>query len=182
MIVVFAQHGHGGGQLILGDVVCVAEHDAVRALDLVVEKFTEITHIQLALARVYHNGCAVERSGAVLRHVLDGADDVGQFADSRRLDEDTVRRKVGQHLMKRFAEITNERAADAPLIHLGDLYAAFFEKAAVNADLTKLVLDQYDLLRAICLGEQLFDQRGLTRAEKTGKNIDLCHAFKPSFR
>ena len=166
-LVMLAQQRDGGGQLVLGDIVGVAEHDATRALNLIVEELTEVAHIQLALARVDDDGRAVERSRAVLGHVLDRADDVGQLAHARRLDEDAVGGEVGQHLMQCLAEIADERAADAALIHLGDLHAALLEKARIDADLTELVLDQHDLFAAIRLGEQLFDQRGLTRAEKS---------------
>ena len=45
MVVVLPQQGNTGGQLILGQAVGMAEHDAVGVLNLITEKFTEILHI-----------------------------------------------------------------------------------------------------------------------------------------
>src|SRR5699024_6181047 len=51
-----------------------------------------------------------------------------------------------------------------------------FQKAAVDADLAELVLDQHHLLPLEGFTDQLFDQGRLACAQKAGKNVDLgCH-------
>ena len=55
------------------------------------------------------------------------------------------------YLTQGFSEITYQRAADAPGVHLTDLDAGFFEESAVNANLPELIFDQYDLLSFECL-------------------------------
>ena len=66
-------------------------------------------------------------------------------------------------------------AADAAGIHLRDLDAGILQKAAVDADLTELVLDQDHFLAMEGLGEELLDERGLTGTQKTRYNVDFCH-------
>ena len=147
--------------------------------DLVVVKLAEVFHIQFDLVDVGHRHKAVELHGQRLGHALDGAGDVGQFADARRLDEDAVGVVGLDDLLERLAEIAHERAADAAGVELVDLDAGLAHKAAVDADLAKFVLDEDDALPGEAFLDQLFDQRGLARAQKAGKNIDLglvfCH-------
>ena len=56
------------------------------------------------------------------------------------------------------AEITHQRAADAAGVQLIDLDAGLLQEAAVNADLTELVLDQHHLLTLKSVLQKLFDQ------------------------
>src|SRR5699024_2219451 len=56
------------------------------------------------------------------------------------------------------------------------IYVRHLQKAAVDADLAELVLDQHHLLPLEGLTDQLFDQSRFACAQKAGKNIDLgCH-------
>jgi hypothetical protein len=126
----------------------MAEHDAARVLDLVVEELAKVFHIQLALVGIDDGGEGIEND--VLSHdALHGTDDVGQLADARGLDENAIGGEVGQDLRERLGKITDQGTANATLIHLSDLHAALLEKARVNADLAEFVFDEHDLLAGI---------------------------------
>ena len=148
--------------------------------DLVVVELAEILHIHLALVCVCDGREAVELH-ILHMEVLHGANDVAQLADAGGLDQNAVGVELGEHLAQRLAEIADETAADAAGIHLGNLNAGLLQKAAVNRDLAKFVLDQHKLLACERLGNQLLDERRLARAEKAGENINFGHILK-SFR
>ena len=80
------------------------------------------------------------------------------------------------HVLQRLVEVAHQGAADAPGGHLADMHAGILQEPAVDADLAELVFDQYQLLAGERLGQQLFDEGRLARAQKTGDNIDLCHS------
>ena len=129
---------------------------------LVVEELAEVLHIDLGLGGVDYGDKAVElESGGLLLHPLHGGDDVGQLAHAGGLDDDAVGGVVGQYLLQGGAEVAHQGAADAAGVHLGDLHAGVLEKAAVDADLAELVLDEHDLLTVEGLVQQLFDESGL---------------------
>ena len=73
------------------------------------------------------------------------------------------------------------RAADAAGVQLIDLDAGLLQEAAVDADLTELVLDQNDLLAGKGLLDEFFDQSGLAGAQEAGKNINFGHSLNASF-
>ena len=85
------------------------------------------------------------------------------------------------HLLQGGAEITHQRAADAAGVQLIDLDAGLLQEAAVDADLTELVLDQNDLLAGKGLLDEFFDQSGLAGAQEAGKNINFGHSLNASF-
>ena len=60
-------------------------------------------------------------------------------------------------------------------------YAGLLQEAAVDADLTELVLDQNDLLAGKGLLDEFFDQSGLAGAQEAGKNINFGHSLNASF-
>ena len=166
-------------QLCLCNALGVREHDAACVFDLIVEEFTEILHIHLAFLYVHDRGKAVKHL-RIFGNALHRTDNIRKLAHARGLDENAVGCIGIQHLVQRLAEIADERAADATAVHLGNLNSRVLHKSAVNADLTEFVLDEHQLLPRICLGEQLLDERGLTRSQKSRKNIDLSHCFVPS--
>ena len=145
-------------------------------LHLVVEELAEVLHIDLGLGGVHHGDKAVEvQIGCLGLDALHGGNDVGQLAHAGGLDDDAVRGVVGQNLLEGRAEVAHQRAADAAGVHLGDLHPGVLQKAAVNADLAKLVFDEHDLLAAEHLVQQLLDESGLAGAQKAGDNVDFCH-------
>jgi hypothetical protein len=150
--VMLAEQGKAGSQLILCDMIGMTENDATSVLDLIVEELAKVFHIQFALVGVYHGGIAVQHD-IIAQHALNGAHNVRQFANARGLDQDAVGCEIGQYLCKGFGKVTNQRTTDAALIHLGDLYAAFLQKSAVNANLTEFIFDQNDLFTGVCLAE-----------------------------
>ena len=155
--VVGTQHGYVGGQLGLVHVLGPAEEDSGGVLHLVVEELAEVLHIHLGLGGVHHG------------------DDIGQLAHAGGLDDDAVGRIGIQHLLEGGAEIPYQGAADAAGIHLRDLDAGILQKAAVDADLTELVLNENEFFAAVGFADHFFDERGLAGAEKTGKNINCRH-------
>ena len=96
-----------------------------------------------------------------------------------RLDKDTIRVELLEHLRQSLAEITYQRAANAALAHFGDFNAGVLQKAAVNGNLAELVFDEDELFALKSFGDQLADQRGFACAEEAGKNIDFRHILMP---
>ena len=172
--VMLAEERDGGLDLGGGGSVGVGQDDATGVLHLVVEEFTEVLHVHLALACVHHGGEAA-KDGAFGGGTLYGADHVGELAHARGLDEDTVGRVLGQHLRQSLTEVANQGAADAARVHLVDLDACLGQKAAVDADLAELVLNEDELLACVGLSDELLDEGGLTGAQKAGENVDLGH-------
>ena len=149
--------------------------------DLVIVELAEVLHIHLDLVHVSHGDKAVQLHVQVLGHALDGAGHIGQLAHARRLDDDAVGVILLHHLLQGGAEIAHQRAADAAGVQLVDLDAGLLQKAAVDADLAELVLDQNDLLARKGLLDELFDKGGLTGTKEAGENIDLGHNAVASF-
>ena len=179
VLVVLADHGDALVELFFLHAVSAAEDDGVGRLDLVVVELAEVLHIHLALRRIRHSH-KVAQLHVVRRDLAHGADDVRQLADARRLDQDTVRRVFGDDLFERAAEIADQRAADAAGVHLRDLDPGLLQKAAVDADLAEFILDQDQLLAVVGFLDHFLDERRLAGAEKTGININFCHAKTPS--
>ena len=130
-------------------------------LHLIIEKFAEILHIDLCFLCVYDRRETVEFDIGKVQ-IFDCLNDIAQFADAGRFDEDTVRMELLYDLFQSFAEISDQTAADAARIHFIDLYAGILEEAAVNADLAEFVFDQHDLLTLVSFFDQFLDQRRLT--------------------
>ena len=179
--VLLTQHGHSGGDLFLGGVLGAAQDDAACVADLVVVELTEVLHIHLDLIDVGHGDEAAQLNIQMLGHALDSAGHVGQLADAGGLDDDAVGVVLLHHLLQSGAEIAHQRAADAAGVQLIDLDAGLLQKAAVDADLAELVLDEHDLLACKGLFDELLDKGGLTGAKEAGENIDLGHSLKCLF-
>ena len=170
--VALPQQGQGGFQLFGADAAGAAEHDGPRVADLVVVEFAEVLDVQLALRRVADRHRRVHVHAL---HALHRADDVAQLADAAGLDQDAVG-VVGFHdLVQRLGEIAHQGAADAAAVELVHLDARLGHEAAVDADLAEFVLDQHKLLAHVGLGNPLFDQRGLARAQEAGKKVYFRH-------
>ena len=164
--IVCTQQCYRLGNLFLGNTARVRQHDASCVFDLVIEEFTEILHIHLALFHVGNRGKAVEHN-PLCGNTLHGTDNIGKLANPRGLDQNAVGRVVGEHLLQCLAEVTHQRAADTAAVHFGHFDPRILHEAAVDADLTEFVFDQNQLFARIHLIQKLFDQRGLSRAQKT---------------
>ena len=156
--------------------VGVREDDCGCVSYLVVIELAEVLHVHLTLADVGNGGECVE-DGIVPIGCHSSLDNVGELAYSRRLDDNAIGRKSLYNLAERLCKIADQRAADAAGVHLGDLDTRILKKAAVNTDLTKLVLDKHDLLVSVSLLDKLLYKRGLSGSEKSGKNIYFRHFY-----
>ena len=161
--VVLPKEGQHFRQLRLRHVLGPAQDDGAGALHLVVEELAEVLHVHLRLLGVHHGGEGVQLD-IVGVDALHRADDVGELAHARGLDEDPVRRVLGEDLLQRPAEVAHQRAADAAGVHLVHLDARVLHERAVDADLAELVLDQHQLLAFVRLRDQLLDEGGFPRA------------------
>ena len=176
VVVKFLYHCDSFCELLLGKLLRAAENDCFRALYLIFVELAEVLHIHLDFRRVSYSCCAVELDfiAADIKHCLDN---IGKLSYTRRLDENSVGAELLENLRQRLSEITDKRAADTALIHLGDLNARVLHKAAVNADFTELVFDKNELFAVIALFEKLLYERCFTRSEKARKYIYLCHCY-----
>ena len=154
----------------------MAQNQAAGICDLVIEKFSEVLLIHLALLGIYHCGKAVQLYVMGV-DVLHGTDNVAQLADAGRFDQNAIRMILFQHLFQCLAEIAHQAAADTAGVHLGDLYAGILQKAAVNADLAEFVFDQHQLFAYIALTDQLLNQSGFAGAQKAGEYCNFCHCI-----
>ena len=179
--VLFPQHCHGSGDLFLAGGLGAAEQDAACMADLVIVELAEVLHIHLDLVHIGHGDKAVQLHVQMFGHALHGAGHIAQLAHAGRLDDDAVRVVLLHHLLQSGAEIAHQRAADAAGVQLIDLDAGLLQKAAVDADLAELVLDEHDLLACKGLFDELLDKGGLTGAKEAGENINFGHSLKCLF-
>jgi len=177
--VVSADKLNGLCKLFLGETLGVAENDSTCAFDLVVEEFTEILHIHLALLCIYHCGCRVE-SDICKSKILHSLDNVGELTYTGGLDKDPFGSVGFDDLGESLSEIAHERAADAAGVHLRDLNACLLKKSAVDTDIAELVFNNYQLFACKGLADKLFYKCCLSGSEKAGENIDFNH-YDPSF-
>ena len=158
LLIVLAQHGHSRIELALLHFLCAGEQNGAGVFHLIIEEFTEILHINLALYGVYYGDKAVQlQFDTRILYTLHGGNHIGQLAHAGRLDDDAVGGVGIQHFLQCGTEITHQRAADTAGVHFGDLHAGALQKAAVNTDLTEFVFNQDDLFLFECLIQKLFD-------------------------
>ena len=173
--VLLPDHGHGAGDLVLTGSAGTAQNDGIGMADLVVVELTEVLHVQPHLVHVRHGHKAVQLHIPLGGNALHSLGHVAQLAHAGGLDQDAVRLVLVDNLLQSLPEVAHQAAADAAGVHLGNLDAGLLQKAAVDADLAELILDEHQLLARVGLGNQLLDERGLAGAQKAGKNINLGH-------
>ena len=156
--------GDGRGKLILVHALGAAQNYRAGVADLIVIKLAEVFHIHTDLLRVRdgYKGAKLDRELA--RNALNGAGDVGELADSARLDEDELGLVFLDNVPEGGAEIADEAAADAAVVQLVYSNAALLKKAAVDADLAEFVFDEDDALALEALFYELFNKSGLSGA------------------
>ena len=174
-----AQHGNGLVEALLRALSRAGQQDGTGMRHLILEKLTEVLEVHFCLERVNNGYKAVQLNLEV--SVLYRSDNVRQLADAGRLDQDAVRMVLVHNIVQRLAEVANQRAADTACVHLVYNNAGILEKAAVNADLTELVLDQNNLLTLERIGQQTLDEGRLAGTQKTGNNINFSHALSLHF-
>ena len=172
--VVLAHERNGVFKLFLARDVGMREDYAVCRFYLVVEELAEILHIHFALCGV--DDCRIGVYGAILKvGAVNCANDVGELAHARGFNQNPIGIVLLAHLLQRLGKIAHERTADTARVELVNLYARVGEKASVYADIAEFVLNEDEFFAGVSFLYQLFDERGFARAEKTGKNIYLCH-------
>ena len=167
-------------QLLLAHIICTAEDQGAGKLDLIVIELAEILHIHFALVRIGYR-CKSVQLCALRLGILYGADHIAQLSHAGGFDQNAVRVELVQHLMQSLPKVTNQAAADAAGVHLGNIDAGILQKAAVNSDLAEFIFNQNQLLPSISLFDQLFNQGCFTGTQKTGENINFCHHSHLSF-
>ena len=173
--VVLPEHGHCGVQLGLGNGIGTRQNNGGSGLHLVVVELTEVLHIHLDLACI-GNRHGVAQGDLIVGHFVHCADDIGQLAHTGGLNENPVGVVLLDNLFQSLAEVAHQRAADAAGVHLGNVDARILKETAVNADFAELIFNQHQLLSLVTFGNQLFNQRSLAGAQKSGKNINFCHS------
>ncbi len=98
----------------------MAENNARRRFNLVVEKFAEVFHISSALNRVHYGGIAVDYAVFKVR-ALYRTDYVGKLAHARRFNKYSVGRVLFIHFFKSLCKIAYERTANTARIKLVNL-------------------------------------------------------------
>jgi hypothetical protein len=163
--VLFLQHSDASRQFFFGDPVGMRKNDTASIRHLIVEKFAEILHVHLALARVDDRAESVQFRVRQIR-ARHRFDHVAQFTDAGRLDHDPVGVVFFGNFLQRLCEIPDEGTANASRIHFGNINARVLQKAAVYPDLAKFVFDQNDLLSRVRLFNQLFNECGFACPQK----------------
>ena len=156
------------------------KEDGACVLYLVREELSEVLHVHLISLGIDYCSEAVEFYLVILE-ILNSNDNIRELAYARWLDKDPVRIILLDDLVECLAEVSDECAADAARDHLVDLYAGLSEESCVDSDLTKLVLDQNDVLCLIAFGYKFFDQCCLACSEESGEDIYFCHFVRLSF-
>ena len=164
------------GKLLFGGLIGVAENNTSRVFYLIVEELTEILHIHFALINVNNNGKAVELNILCARG-SNRTDNVAELSYARRLDKHSVGSILRNHLFKRFAEISNERATDTTGIHFGYIDSRILQESAIYAYLAEFVLNENYLLTRIRFVDKLVYKSRLSRSEKARYYIDFCHIY-----
>ena len=177
--IMLAEHCQCVVQLLLSNRIGTGQDYGRSCGNLVNIELAKILQVNLHLTRI-HNRHSIAQCHFIIGHLVHGSNYIRQLADAGGFDDDPVRIVLGNHLFQRLAEITHQAAANASGIHFCDVDTGILQKAAVDADLTKFIFDQHQLLPLIAFGNHLFDQRGFTGAQKAGINVDFCHIQTPS--
>ena len=178
MLVQLAYHCKGFSKLFFAELLGTAEDYRLGSFYLVLVELAEVLHIHLDLGSVNDCCVSVEHQFVIL-HVHDCLQHIRELTNAGRLDENSVRVKLLQHLSQRLAEITHQGTADAALVHLSDLNARVLHEAAVNTDLTEFIFDEHQLFACVSFLEKLLYKCSLACSEKSGEHIYLCHNTNP---
>ena len=175
-LVALPQHLNRGIQLRLGNGIGTGQDDGRGGLHLIVVELPEVFGVNLYLTGIHHShGVAQGYIGT--GNLVHGADHIGQLAHAGGLNDNPVGMVLPDDLFQGFSEVTHQGAADTAGVHLGNVDARILQEAAVDSDFSEFILNQYQLLALVALGDHLLDQRGLTGTQKTGININLCHHY-----
>ena len=174
MGILLLEQCHSGLQLLFTDAVRPAQNDGTSRFHLVVIELAEVLHIHFAFVCVRHSD-GIAQLNLIRDNLFYRGNHIAELAHTGGLDENPVRRILGNDLLQSLAEIADQTAADTAGVHLRDFNPGLLQKAAVNADLAKLIFNQDQFLTGIGLPDHFFDQRRLASAQKTRIHINFCH-------
>ena len=175
-LVVFPNQGNRCIQLLLGHGISPGENDGGSGLDLIVVELTEILGVDLHLTGISHSN-GVTKGHFIIRNLLNSRNNVGQLTNAGGFDDDPLGIILVDDLSQRLAEITHQAAADTAGVHLSDVDTGILQEAAVNTDLTELVLNEDQFLTLVGFLNHLFDEGGFARTQETGVNINFRHCI-----
>ena len=112
MPVICAYGIYRGVQLFCGKSLYVAENYRSRTCQLVAKEFTEVTQMHAAFCGI-GNGNHTRNFKPIGRSLAHGAHHVGELADTRWLNQDTVGGIFIKYLCEGCGKVTDKTAADA---------------------------------------------------------------------
>ena len=179
-IVLFAEHSNYFINLFGFHSAGTAENDSICVCYLIIVKLAEVLHIHFALCRIRNSG-STEYLHIIAFNLGNSSKHVGKLANTGGLDYNSVGMELLNNLFHSFSEISHKAAAYATGVHLGYLDSGILKKAAVDSYLAKFIFNKNYFFACIGFFNEFFDKRGLSRAQKTGENIYLCHFIIPFF-
>ena len=181
-LILLPQQSNGGLQCSGFQLLRAAEDDGPGVLHLVGVELAKVFQVDLRFGRIGHGNRAAQRHlRDLLRHILNSPDYIGQLAYAGRFNENAVRMKLLHDFFQRLAKVAHQGAADAPGIHLGDFHPCILQKAAVDADLAELILNEDNSFALQSFIQQFFDESGFSGAQKAGDYVYFCHRGYASF-
>ena len=179
LTVVLPQQCYGCVQLTLSNGIGAGQNNGTGSFNLIIVEFTKILHIDLHLASICHSNRKAQHH-IVRGNLLHSRHNIGQLAYTGGFDNHPIRMELFDNLLQCLAKIAHQATANATGIHLGNIDAGILQKAAVNADFTKLVFNQHQFLTGVSLLNHLFNQGRLSGTQKATVNINFCHGKAPS--
>ena len=164
-------------KLLFGNALSTGENNACGSRNLIIEEFLEVPVIDLGTVAVHDGGVAGEFQSV---HGFYCPQDIGEFSDTGRFNDDPFRLIGLNDLFEAFFKITLQCAADTSAVDFPDLNAGFLQKAAIDSDFTEFVFHKHDLLAREYFLDQFGDQCCFSGSEKAGYYINFCHDI-PSF-
>ena len=150
------EQGHSGVQLSRRNSIGAGENNGGSGFHLVVIEFSKVLHVDLDLARI-HNRNGIAQLYIFIGHFLHSGNHIGKLANAGRLNDNTVRVVLRNHLVKCLAEIAHQAAANAAGVHFRDINAGILQKAAVNANFAKFIFDEHQFFAGVGFLDHLFD-------------------------
>ena len=169
---------HGGEQLLAGQVLPRGGDDAGVLIQAAQHGNGLVEALLRALSR------AGQQDGTGMRHlILEKLTEVLEVhLGLERVNNSYKAVQLNFEMRVLYRSDNVRQLADAAAcVHLVYNNAGILEEAAVNADLTELVLDQNNLLTLERIGQQTLDEGRLAGTQKTGNNINFSHALSLHF-
>ena len=176
-LVVFFHQMAGGLHLIRIHQLSAAENHGIRRFDLVQIEFAKVLHVHFALLGIHHGGAAGNHQiFMAFPGFFNGSSDFAEFAHTGGFDQKTVGMIGFDQFVNGLLQIAHQRAANAAVAQFGHRDAGVLHKRAVYAHVAVFIFQQHHFFAGYGR-QQLLDQRGFTRTQKTRNNIAFDHVF-----